>query len=307
MFCTTLKVMGNSANISEICTGGNSNLSMNLSTVSDLDNTLELSFIENGTPRTVMMVLVEGSIAQSGTVAFIHKTNNIFTGVELETITATDEEAYNPFQVEDKKLVMKSDTSSTGMNNQVSYGFISTTQDPTFIVSLDAELSLMESSISGDARARTAFYQELRSLSTNDVASIFVAIDHRASGIASRAFLKINGVETTISEIHKKPLEKGKSYHFKLDTKPGEDNISLSLAGYTATILKSSFPVSDLYVSKAKFQARVKNSEASNFARGSVDNIVLNRNKDGIYKIITRNFDDGITPVADDEFNSINF
>jgi len=91
----TIKITGNAVNMKEVCTGGDSEFPMTLSTVPELANTLEFGFTgENGIPRTAMMVLIEGNIAQSGRVAFINKKNNVFQKVSIGIFTTTTQEAF---------------------------------------------------------------------------------------------------------------------------------------------------------------------------------------------------------------------
>ena len=316
----TLKFSPSSAHYKEVCPGdrGNGELTMALSTVSGVDNTIGLSWTdeEDNESRDLYLVMIEGSLNQSAKVAMVNIHDGVFNEVNITTLTLTDAEASEvavtsgegAFQVVDKKLIMTSETSDTGVNNKVLFGFDSTDDNPVYIVSLEADLSLVDSNRTGDARARIGFFQRLKSVGSDaTVAEVFVAIDDRASGLVSSAFLTINGVDTAIGGIHRVALTKGESYHFKIDTNEDSENVVISFAGFTGTVAKSIFPSSNIYVSHANFHTRVKNAEAGNFAKASIDNLVLVRDKAGAIDTISLNFDDGVTPVANDEFNRVDF
>ena len=96
----TIEVTGNAVKMKEECDGSRE-VPLTISTVSNLDNTLEFGYTLDGTPRTFMMALIEGNIAQSGIMGFINKKENVFTKVEFGKFNATDKEAEVTFELKE--------------------------------------------------------------------------------------------------------------------------------------------------------------------------------------------------------------
>ena len=308
----TIKITGNTVSMKDVCTDGNSEATMTLSAVSSLDNTLQLDFTgENGDPRSTMMVLIEGSIAQSGTVAFIHKENNVFTEVEINTITATTTEASGTdapvvivdqnFRVVDQKLMMKSISTTGGEARSAStyYGL----KDDVHFDSLEADVALTDEKITGDARARIGLVLHMKS--ATDEADVYMAIDSRVSEIEQRAYLTINGVQSEIPGIHKQAIvAKGTSYKFKMETPADSPVLRLTLGSSTTDIAFSSIP-SGMTIDSVRFFTNVKFPQAGDFSKGTIDNVVLKLTENGTPIIKSYNFDDGITPTPDAYFNDV--
>ena len=202
----------------------------------------------------------------------------------------------NIFKVENKKLVMKSVATSTvptGTKTETVYYGMKADENWVFFDSLEGDIALAEDKITGDARARAGLVLELKSSDTSGTAKVYMAIDDRSSGIKSRAYLTINGVETTISGIHKATqVVKGTAYKFKIETPSDSPVLRLTLGSSSVDIPFSTLP-HDMNVEKVRFFTNVKNAQAGDFSKANIDNIVLKFSDGGVSEVKNYNFDDG--------------
>lgn len=216
------------------------------------------------------------------------------------------------FQVIDESLVMKSAEDGDFLSTEVlTYGSKGQTVPTPGFISLEGDLNLIRSIITGlAARARVTLEVRAESASTNEFVDLFLAFEARFAGVFSRAFMKTSsGVEVAVTDIHNLPLTKGTATHFKVEfLNDGINFAKLTIGENTSFIKIAALPASDMQYMEGSFNTYVEFPETGNFAEGSIDNIALKLEENGVEKTIIRDFStyaDGTAPVADEYFITV--
>ena len=216
------------------------------------------------------------------------------------------------FQVIDQKLVMKSVYDGDYLSTEVlTYGSKGQTVPTPGFISLEGDLNLRGSIITGAAsRGRVTLEIHAKSASTAEFVDLFLAFESRFAGVFSRAFMKTSsGVEVALTEINNLPLTKGTETHYKVEFLNDATNFAkLTIGNNSAFIRIAALPASDMQFMEDSFNTYVEFPETGDFAEGSIDNIVLKLEENGVEKTIIRDFSayaDGTAPVADDYFITV--